>query len=192
MLRYQLTRFCREQREKEWGTKTLEDVAWMANNVYDHLELQPGYDTFCRHLFIPAHAFPTITLKVAGIRPTNEVDLKTGYIRRRPDELPVLSRWFPAGAVEPIKARYLDLILYSREQIAKEGSETVEAPWGIITVNPELKQEETPILPMTQLRNALGTAEGGSGSPLNRDAYLKAVEFWDNHAIIRSQGETHD
>jgi len=39
--------------------------------------------------------------------------------------------------------------------------------------------------PITQLRNALGVAEGGSGVPVDRVAYARAVEFWEKHAPIR-------
>ena len=41
--------------------------------------------------------------------------------------------------------------------------------------------------PMTsdRLRNALGVDEGGSGVPLDRDAYRRSVEFWRTHANWR-------
>lgn len=38
--------------------------------------------------------------------------------------------------------------------------------------------------PITMLRNALGREEGGSGVPLDRDAYTKSVEYWETHATI--------
>ena len=45
--------------------------------------------------------------------------------------------------------------------------------------------EEIPMAPITMMRNALGVEEGGSGVPLDRDAYRRAVEFWDNNANWR-------
>ena len=27
--------------------------------------------------------------------------------------------------------------------------------------------------------------QGGSGVPINREEYLKAVDFWDKHAMVR-------
>jgi hypothetical protein len=39
--------------------------------------------------------------------------------------------------------------------------------------------------PITMMRNALGREQGGSGVPLDSDAYAKSVEFWSNHAIVR-------
>ena len=39
--------------------------------------------------------------------------------------------------------------------------------------------------PITIMRNALGIDQGGSGVPINREVYLKSVEFWNEHAIIK-------
>ena len=40
--------------------------------------------------------------------------------------------------------------------------------------------------PITMLRNALGVEEGGSGVPLDREAYLRSVAFWEGNAGWRS------
>eukprot|EP00983_Pelagomonas_calceolata_P029258 917066-Pelagomonas_calceolata.AAC.4 len=53
------------------------------------------------------------------ITDSNRHLLGSGYTRRRPEELAVLSRWFKAKDVEVPEAAYLDLILYSREQLVK-------------------------------------------------------------------------
>lgn len=39
--------------------------------------------------------------------------------------------------------------------------------------------------PITMMRNALGKEEGGSGVPLDREKYLKSVEFWKEYALIK-------
>jgi len=39
--------------------------------------------------------------------------------------------------------------------------------------------------PETMLRNALGVEEGGSGVVLNKEAYLKSVDFWSNNATVK-------
>jgi len=39
--------------------------------------------------------------------------------------------------------------------------------------------------PITAMRNSLGREEGGSGERLDRQAYLKAVEYWDAHAAVQ-------
>jgi len=87
-------------------------------------------------------------------------------------------------------AKYLDLILYSREQINEEsdamGKETLEetAPWGIVSIKAQDVNHEIPMTPITAMRNALGKEEGGSGIPLDKDSYMKAYEYWDTHAGI--------
>ncbi len=45
--------------------------------------------------------------------------------------------------------------------------------------------DEIPMTPITMLRNALGVEEGGSGVPLDRDAYRRSVAFWDANANWR-------
>lgn len=41
----------------------------------------------------------------------------------------------------------------------------------------------TPRNPNTIMRNEL-ISQGGSGVPINRQAYMKSVEYWKNHAIV--------
>ena len=49
------------------------------------------------------------------------LQLRSGYSSRTEKELPVLTRWFPADAVgTPPTAKFLDLILYSREQASQQ------------------------------------------------------------------------
>ena len=52
------------------------------------------------------------------------------------------------------------------------------------SVKPQDEPVETPMQPITMMRNALGTQEGGSGVPLNRDRYLESVAFWQTHAPV--------
>jgi hypothetical protein len=40
--------------------------------------------------------------------------------------------------------------------------------------------------PITMLRNALGVEEGGSGFPINKEAYDRSVKFWSEHAVVKS------
>jgi len=54
-----------------------------------------------------------------------------------------------------------------------------------VAINAELQPAESPMPPVTAMRNALGKDEGGSGVKLDRDAYAKSVEFWSSHAVIR-------
>ncbi|GAB4817927.1 hypothetical protein N2152v2_004973 [Parachlorella kessleri] len=155
-------------------------------------QLVDGYAPFCKHLFVPN--FVRATVGALAITDANRHLLRSGYTRRRPEELAVLTRWFPADQVQPPPAKFLDIILYSREQLLKEyealpyaegNAELPGVPWGIISIKAQDEDYETPMQPITMLRNALGREEGGSGVPLERDKYEAAVAYWDTHATIQ-------
>ena len=64
-----------------------------------------------------------------------------------------LRRWFCASDVEVPDAKYLDIILYSRQQLLKEYEampkdkrrQLPDAPWGIISVKAQDEDHETPM-----------------------------------------------
>ena len=112
----------------------------------------------------------------------NRALLRSDYEARSSDELPVLVRWFEG--VEPPVAGFLIVILYSREQLAKEGTQT-DAEWGVVGCMYTAEPEEIPMAPITMMRNALGVEEGGSGVPIDRESYRRSVEFWRNNANWR-------
>ncbi len=55
--------------------------------------LVDGYAPFCKHIFVPN--FVEATLGALPITEENEHLLRTAYERRRPEELAVLTRFFP-------------------------------------------------------------------------------------------------
>jgi hypothetical protein len=144
------------------------------------LKVLDGYAPFCK---LHVHSNWTRTRCTATpITEANRHLLRSAYEARSRDELPVLVRWFEG--IDPPVANYLLPILYSREQLAKEGS-PIDADWGVVGCLYTAEPEEIPMVPITMLRNALGVAEGGSGVPLDRDAYRRAVAFWESHANWR-------
>jgi hypothetical protein len=149
-------------------------------NEHAPLKVIDGYADFCK---LHVHANWTSTRCFAiPITPENRHLLRSGYDARNPSELAVLTRWFEG--VEPPVAKFLVPILYSREQLAKEG-EKIRADWGVVGCLYTMEPEEIPMAPITMMRNALGVKEGGSGVALDRDAYRRSVEFWDRHANWR-------
>ena len=173
-------------------------------NNNDESQLKDGYAPFCKHLFI-TNDFTNAKVNVLEITKENEALLRTKYEARNEKELPVLTRFFPkelilggsdssSNGVDLPVAKYLDLILYSREQIQKENAamnkgksyskEQDEAPWGIVSIKAQDVDYEIPMTPITAMRNALGKEEGGSGVPLDRDAYMAAYNYWNTHATI--------
>ena len=160
--------------------------------------LVDGYAPFCKHVFV--RAWFDVAPGALAVTPANAHKLRSGYTRRRPEELAVLSRWFDAADVadELGRAEWLDVILYSADQLAREAAALPAAervplpagvPWGIISVKAQKEGHETPMQPITALRNALGREEGGSGVPLDREAYDAAVAYWSERAaVVRGGG----
>eukprot|EP01100_Stratorugosa_tubuloviscum_P011657 TRINITY_DN523_c1_g3_i1.p1 TRINITY_DN523_c1_g3~~TRINITY_DN523_c1_g3_i1.p1 ORF type:complete len:229 (+),score=87.73 TRINITY_DN523_c1_g3_i1:84-689(+) len=156
-------------------------------------KLQNGYAPFCKHLFIPNFC-EDLKVTTISINETNKKLLRSDYIARTEKELPVLTRWFPKSAFESIPtASFLDIILYSKEQILLENAELPQEDpqilsqpfeWGIVSIKPQMEDFELPMTPSTILRNALGKSEGGSGVPLNREQYLNSVQFWSKNASL--------
>jgi len=139
-----------------------------------------GYAPFCR---LHAHRNWTSTRCTAvAITDANRHLLRSAYEARTREELPVLVRWFEG--VEPPVAAYLLPILYSRAQLAREGA-PIDGDWGVVGCLYTSEPAEIPMVPITMLRNALGVSEGGSGVPLDREAYRRAVAFWETHANWR-------
>ena len=168
--------------------------------------LQDGYAPFCKHLFI-VNDFTNAVVNVLPITKDNEHLLRTKYMARNEKELPVLIRYFPKELIVPNQslpiAKYLDLILYSREQINLENQATTKttssdptatttttttttetAPWGIVSIKAQDIDTELPMTPITNMRNALGKEYGGSGIPLDYDKYMECINYWNDHATI--------
>jgi Protein of unknown function (DUF3228) len=137
----------------------------------------PGYAPFCK-LHVHRNWTSTRCMTIP-IDDDNRHHLRTAYEARTTDELPVLVRWFEG--VDPPVAEYLIVILYDRGQMAKEGT-PIDADWGVVGCLYTMTPEETPMAPITMMRNALGVEQGGSGVPLDREAYSRSVTFWKGNA----------
>ena len=144
------------------------------------LKLVDGYADFCK-LHVHRNWTSTRCLTVP-ITPDNRHLLRSAYEARNKSELAVLTRWFEG--VQPPVANYLIPILYSRGQLAKEGTK-INADWGVVGCIYTLEPEEIPMAPITMMRNALGVDEGGSGVALDAAAYARSVEFWERNANWR-------
>ena len=149
--------------------------------------LVDGYAPFCKHLFL-RNTSPT-RAAFAPITEGNRHLLRSGYLARREGERAVLERWFEG--LEALRADWLDVILYSHDQLLVEARDypdeqpVPDCDWGIVSIIGVLEPAEPPMPPITQMRNALGRAEGGSGVPLDVEAYDWAVAFWERHATVR-------
>lgn len=144
--------------------------------------VKSGYAPFCRHIFVSN--FTDAISAVEQITDSNRHLLQSGYSARREGELPVLSRWFNREDIEEKESYWLDIIVYSKEQLENEG-ESIDGDWGIVAILSAEEPNESPMNPITMMRNALGVSEGGSGVAIDRDAYMKSVEYWSKNALIK-------
>ena len=146
-----------------------------------------GYAPFCKHLFV--RNFTDALMAVASLDDLTREFLHTGYESRRDGELAVLTTWFERHDLISLGMRadspWLDVILYSAEQCKAEGIDIGDAEWGIVSINSATEPVESPMKPITMMRNALGKEQGGSGKTLDPAAYAEAVAFWSTHATIR-------
>ena len=184
-MRIILTDFARPRLfPREPRPNTIQDITAEAFERYlnEHAPLHDlaGYAPFCR-LHVHRNWTSTRCLTVP-VTDANRHLLRTGYEARNREELPVLVRWFE-GVTAPV-AGYLIALLYSREQLQKEGS-SVDGDWGVVGCLYTDTPEEIPMAPITMMRNALGVAEGGSGVPLDPAAYRRSVAYWNSHANWR-------
>lgn len=193
---FYLDRFARRQFNNADYTGTqikFDEDAFEAriNELWDSgkLKLVDGYAPFCKHLFVDN--FAAVECGYAMITTENKHLIESCYEARKEGELAVLIQYFDRAKIPPPNASHLDIILYSREQIIQENLDMGEeppktdSPWGIISVKGQLCDFELPMQPITMMRNALGRSEGGSGVPLDREAYKQSVEFWVKHCSIK-------
>lgn len=141
----------------------------------------PGYAPFCRLMW-----FENWTKAKTGIVAiSGDIShfIMTEYEARRETELPVLMRYFP-GSMLNLRANYLCVIVYDKEQMAKEGS-PIDGDFAVVNILRTMTMEEPPLPPITMMRNALGVAEGGSGVPLDRKKYMESVDFWTRHVAVK-------
>jgi hypothetical protein len=175
------------------GTRVSMSKEEFAARANAHLVANPGclvdgYAPFCKHIFMENCV--GATLPYVKLTPELEPLVRSAYEARNDKELPVLARWIPASAVDAPVAKYLDLILYSREQIRKENAamgeqDTSEAAWGIISIKAQDEPHEILMNPITMMRNALGVEQGGSGVSIDREKYIASVSFWQKHVVLR-------
>ena len=173
------SRLFRDQRRNTIQDCTPEQFEQYLNTV-PPVAVLDGYAPFCK-LHVHRNWTSTRCLAVP-ITDANRHLLRSDYESRTPDELPVLVRWFEG--LEPPVAQYLIVILYDREQLAKEGTR-IDTDWGVVGCMYTAEPVETPMAPITMMRNALGVGEGGSGVPIDRAAYERSVAFWRTHANWR-------
>jgi len=178
------------------GTQIHYDMAEFESKVNAYFEangenLIEGYAPFCKHVFMP-NFVPGIKCGYVAKTPENKALIESCYESRTEKELAVLIEYISKDKMtENPDAEWLDIILYSREQIIKENEATgteppkYESPWGIISVKGQTVGYETPMQPITIMRNCLGKEHGGSGVDIDFEKYKESVDFWTKNVAIK-------
>lgn len=153
-------------------------------------KVMDGYAPFCK--LVAIENFTDARVGSMPITLENYQFIRSGYSARRGSELPIFSRWLELPSGFKPKAEWLILVLYDKEQIDTESKmdltkefESFEGDWGIVAILGQSHSNEEPMKPETMIRNALGIEEGGSGVPLDREKYLKSVEFWSENITVK-------
>ena len=81
------------------------------------IKIVEGYAPFCK--LVSIKNFTDAKVGSLPITLDNYQFIRSGYSKRRDNELPVFSRWLELPLGKP-KAEWLVLVLYSKEQIDKE------------------------------------------------------------------------
>lgn len=158
--------------------------------------LQDGYAPFCK-TFVMRN---TTGMKYGLVKRNYILDpfIKSEYKKRRPNELSIVQQSLPLSVLrafgsDRVDANYILVEMYTREQMVKEAiaegkNATVDdypADYYIFNAKPLMEKDEIiPAAPSTMLVNALGTEYGGSGQPLDREAYEKSVKFFSEYVYV--------
>lgn len=189
MITVGITKFVRNHTEEDFvGTrltvKQLDEIRFLTESKLNiGNDVKDGYADFCKEVEIKDFPVdcPVIEITLDNIR-----KLVSTYTIRNEGELPYLTRYFPKGSVNPIPAHHITVIVYTKEQLQSEGDDFTGADYDIVTVLAQAAEGINPMNPYTMVRNQLGKDFGGSGAPIDKDEYAKAVEFWTAHAMIEA------
>jgi len=125
----------------------------------------PDMVDFCTHLIVPN--WTDALTGVVAITDETRPLIVSDYVKRvgRDDEPSYLARWINESDLPESRpvASYIDVALYSREQLSKEGI-SIDADWGVVNIAMHMSAEESPMAPSTVTRNALGRELGGNGA----------------------------
>ena len=109
------------------------DEADFTERVNEYYHIVKDFDTglidgdepYCKHIIM--ENFVDCYASYAEIKPENVEFIKTDFVTRGEEDKPVVTRWLDRAEVPRTKAKYLDIKLYSKEQIQAECKEEGEA-----------------------------------------------------------------
>lgn len=128
---------------------------------------------------LPPKGFFTSTVELT---PENRDRVEILWEARVEGEAPVPVQVLRSESLEP--AKYVDAVIYRADTLARDNDRSSDAEWELVSLNTR-PEEEVPMRPTTMVRNAL-RKKGGTYREYTNEEWAKAVDFWQNHAILRS------
>jgi hypothetical protein len=141
---------------------------------------KPGFTEGCAEVSVPPEGFFS---GVVDLVAKPKAVLTPRFAPRQEGEDPVLSVHGEPALKAP--AKRVRIILYSHDLLAKDGDNTTEAEFEIITILAECDEEEAPMPPVTMARNFLNL-DGGTKGDFSPEDFAKAIMYWSQHVIAKS------
>jgi len=168
------------------GTKVsmpqLEKLQKIAEKAVNTGQDKRGYANFVR---IVDTKDPSILCPIAKITAQNKKFLKTEKTKRREGEEEYEQRYFDSKDVKGMPSHHVSIIMYTKEQLDKEGEKNTGSDLDIISINAEINSKGAPITPETMRRNIKGPQYGGSGYQHTKKEIGESEAFWNQYAMIK-------
>ena len=110
----------------------------------------------------------------------SSTELQAQEYRRRDGEEPYV-RVTANGEAQP--AQFAQVILYSKDTLAKNDERSRRTDWEIVTIIASPVENE-PMDPVTMMRNMRGKA-GGTQVNYTADQLLDSIDFWSRHSKLQ-------
>lgn len=139
-------------------------------------ERKPGFTEGCVEVAVPPDRFFSGVVDLAA-KPNAVLNAK--FEARREGEDAVLSVRGEAALKAP--ATQVRIICYSHDLLAKDGDNSTEAEFEVITILAEVG-EKAPMPPVTMARNFLNET-GGTKGDFTPQQFAESIMYWARHVV---------
>ena len=143
----------------------------------------PGM-SFCSHLIV--ENWSECKSGVVAITDENKGFIRSDYVKRRDGEPSYLARWINADDIggAPV-AKWLDIVVYSRKHLSEKEGIEITADFGIVNIAAHMTNEESPMVPSTVARNAIGPSSGGNGAAFDLGTNEAGADYWSRMISVK-------
>ena len=76
-----------------------------------------------------------------------------------------------------LPAKFAEIICYGHDVLAKDGDNSSDADWEVVSINAHPTEADEPPTPMAMARNFLGLA-GGTAQEYTAEEFAEAIMYW--------------